>query len=84
MASQTPYFTQRTDESKRQKSILVIEHHPAITELLVSALNLSEYGSSSIDTMDIPSPTGIENRIEASPDGIILAVDIRSMLFKNL
>jgi len=83
MASQPPFFKQWTDESNRQKTVLVIEHQPTIAELLVFSLNLAEYGCSIIDAMDMTSPAWIENSINTLPDGIILDADIRTAEFKN-
>lgn len=83
MASQTPCFTQWTDESNRQKTVLVIEHQPTIAELLVFSLNLAEYGCSIIDAMDMTSPAWIENSVDTLPDGVILDADIRTVEFKN-
>ncbi len=83
MASQTPSFMQWTTESTRQKTVLVIEPHSVIAELLMYTLKLSEYGGSLLDTMDMTSLTWRENRIDTCPECIIFDVDYRSMTFKN-
>lgn len=77
-----------TPDSKRSQSclrqtILVVESHPTIAELLSYCLDFAGYHCSVVNASQIASLTWIDNSLCPSPDGIILDVDIRSVVFKG-
>ena len=69
--------------SRLQQTILVVEGHPIIAELLSYCLGLAGYHCVVVDASQIASLTWIENSLCPSPEGIILDVDIRSAVFRG-
>jgi DNA-binding response OmpR family regulator len=77
-----------TPDSNRSQSclrqtILVVESHPTIAELLSYCLDFAGYYCSVVNASQIASLTWVDNSLCPSPDGIILDVDIRSVAFKG-
>lgn len=81
----TPDCTHDADRSQSclRQTILVVESHPIIAELLSYCLGFAGYRCSVVDASQIASPARIENSLCPSPDAIILDVDIRSAVFRN-
>jgi DNA-binding response OmpR family regulator len=66
-----------------RQTILVVESHPTIAELLFYCLGFADYHCSVVDVSQIASLTWINSSFCSSPDGIILDVDINSVVFRS-